>query len=51
MSDVRDWNRVRNWNAQIIEEFRANEGLLGGHFEGAPSCSCTRSERRAALSG
>lgn len=36
MSDVHDWNRVRNWNAQIIEEFRANEGLLGGHFEGAP---------------
>lgn len=23
-------------NAQIIEEFRANHGLVGGPFEGAP---------------
>lgn len=30
MSDVNDWN------AQIIEEFRANEGKVGGQFEGAP---------------
>lgn len=30
MSDVVDFN------AQIIEEFRANEGRLGGNFEGAP---------------
>jgi deazaflavin-dependent oxidoreductase (nitroreductase family) len=30
MSDVQDWNRT------IIEEFRANEGQLGGQFEGAP---------------
>lgn len=26
----------RNWNAQIIEEFRANEGRVGGNFAGAP---------------
>ena len=23
-------------NAHVIEEFRANEGRVGGHFEGAP---------------
>jgi deazaflavin-dependent oxidoreductase (nitroreductase family) len=25
-----------DWNAGIIEEFRANEGRVGGPFEGAP---------------
>lgn len=30
MSDVNDWN------ARIIEEFRANAGKVGGPFEGAP---------------
>jgi deazaflavin-dependent oxidoreductase (nitroreductase family) len=25
---------VSNWNAKIIEEFRANEGRVGGPFEG-----------------
>ena len=25
-----------DWNAAIIEEFRANEGRVGGQFEGAP---------------
>lgn len=30
MSDVNDWN------TQIIEEFRANAGHVGGQFEGAP---------------
>ncbi len=30
MSDVRDWN------AKVIEEFRANEGRVGGPFQGAP---------------
>ena len=30
MSDVQGWNR------QIIEEFRSNEGRVGGQFEGAP---------------
>src|ERR1700759_4618160 len=30
MPDVNDWNR------QTIEDFRANEGRVGGPFEGAP---------------
>jgi deazaflavin-dependent oxidoreductase (nitroreductase family) len=25
-----------DWNRQVIEEFRANEGRVGGNFEGAP---------------
>ncbi|HUY42350.1 MAG TPA: nitroreductase family deazaflavin-dependent oxidoreductase [Acidimicrobiales bacterium] len=31
--------RVRatnDWNEQIIEEFRANDGRVGGNFQGAP---------------
>jgi deazaflavin-dependent oxidoreductase (nitroreductase family) len=27
---------VNNWNANVIAEFRANEGVVGGPFEGAP---------------
>ena len=27
---------VSDWNAKIIEEFRANEGRVGGPFAGAP---------------
>ncbi|NNN01761.1 MAG: nitroreductase family deazaflavin-dependent oxidoreductase [Acidimicrobiaceae bacterium] len=27
---------VQDWNATIIEEFRANGGRVGGNFEGAP---------------
>jgi deazaflavin-dependent oxidoreductase (nitroreductase family) len=27
---------MNDWNSQTIEEFRANEGRVGGHFEGAP---------------
>jgi deazaflavin-dependent oxidoreductase (nitroreductase family) len=27
---------LNDWNAQIIEEFRSNEGRLGGQFEGSP---------------
>lgn len=30
MSEINDWNK------QIIEEFRANGGRVGGQFEGAP---------------
>ena len=30
MSDAQDWNTA------IINEFRANEGRVGGNFEGAP---------------
>ena len=27
---------MSDWNTQIVEEFRANEGRVGGPFEGAP---------------
>jgi deazaflavin-dependent oxidoreductase (nitroreductase family) len=27
---------MTDWNAKIIEEFRTNEGKVGGPFEGAP---------------
>ena len=27
---------MSDWNAKTIEEFRANEGKVGGTFEGAP---------------
>jgi deazaflavin-dependent oxidoreductase (nitroreductase family) len=27
---------MSDWNAKIIEEFRANEGRVGGPFKGAP---------------
>jgi deazaflavin-dependent oxidoreductase (nitroreductase family) len=27
---------VSDWNSKIIDEFRANEGRVGGPFEGAP---------------
>ena len=27
---------VRDWNAQVIAEFRGNHGKVGGQFEGAP---------------
>ncbi len=30
MSDMNDWN------TKVIEEFRANDGKVGGQFEGAP---------------
>lgn len=31
-----DTGNVNDWNTQIIEEFRANAGKVGGQFEGAP---------------
>ena len=27
---------MSNWNTAIVEEFRTNEGKVGGHFEGRP---------------
>jgi len=27
---------VNDWNKNVIEEFRANAGVVGGQFEGAP---------------
>lgn len=31
-----DFAKVNDWNRQIIEEFRANGGKVGGQFAGAP---------------
>jgi deazaflavin-dependent oxidoreductase (nitroreductase family) len=37
MSDDREAANTTNaWNKTIIDEFHANEGKLGGNFEGAP---------------
>ena len=33
MADEPDFN---DWNKQIIAEFRAHDGKVGGNFEGAP---------------
>jgi len=32
----REMSEAEDWNAQLIAEFRANEGRVGGDFEGAP---------------
>lgn len=29
-------SETTDWNSQVIEEFRANDGKVGGQFEGAP---------------
>jgi deazaflavin-dependent oxidoreductase (nitroreductase family) len=31
-----DGNEMKDWNSKVIEEFRANDGKVGGNFEGAP---------------
>jgi len=36
-----------NWNTQIIEEFRANEGKVGGNFAGAPIVLVHHSGRKS----
>ena len=33
MAETHDWN---DWDRRIIEEFRANEGNVGGQFAGVP---------------
>jgi deazaflavin-dependent oxidoreductase (nitroreductase family) len=33
---MRDMTDANDWNANTIAEFRANEGKVGGMFEGAP---------------
>ena len=35
MSDGPDFRNVNEWNKQVIAEFRANGGKVGGMFEGA----------------
>jgi deazaflavin-dependent oxidoreductase (nitroreductase family) len=37
---------VSDWNTKIIEEFRGNEGRVGGPFEGAPVLLLTTTGRR-----
>ena len=29
-------SELNDWNQQVIDEFRANEGRVGGNFEGSP---------------
>ncbi len=41
MTEANDWNR------QIIEEFRANEGQVGGQFAGAPLVLLTTTGARS----
>lgn len=36
MSDDEATKAVNDWNKTVIEEFRANDGVVGGQFEGAP---------------
>lgn len=36
LGSAMDKERYLEWNNQIIAEFRANEGKVGGQFEGAP---------------
>lgn len=42
MSDANDWN------AKIIEEFRAHAGVVGGPFEGAPMVLITTTGAKSA---
>ncbi len=38
---------MSNWNSQIINEFRANEGKVGGPFKGAPLLLLTTTGARS----
>ncbi len=38
---------MSDWNAGIIKEFRANEGRVGGQFEGAPLLLLTTRGRKS----
>lgn len=38
---------MSDWNAAIIDEFRQNEGRVGGNFEGAPLLLLTTTGRRS----
>jgi len=35
MSDIHDTETIMTFNTSIIDEFRSNEGKVGGQFEGA----------------
>jgi deazaflavin-dependent oxidoreductase (nitroreductase family) len=36
MHKQKDNQRMKDWNRQVIDEFHANGGKVGGPFEGAP---------------
>lgn len=38
-------DEIRSWNEQIIAEFRANDGRVGGQFDGAPLVLLTTTGR------
>ncbi len=40
-------NAIHDWNRNIIDEFRANEGKVGGQFEGAPMVLLTHTGRKS----
>ena len=40
---------MNDWNQQIIAEFRANEGKVGGPFEGAPMVLVTHTGARSGI--
>jgi deazaflavin-dependent oxidoreductase (nitroreductase family) len=40
---------ANNWNDKIIEEFRTNEGKVGGPFEGAPMVLMHHSGRKTGI--
>ncbi len=40
-------NPIHDWNRNIINEFRANEGKVGGQFEGAPMVLLTHTGRKS----
>jgi deazaflavin-dependent oxidoreductase (nitroreductase family) len=37
---------MTDWNTKVVEEFRANEGRVGGSFEGAPMVLLHHTGRR-----
>ncbi|CAG6397750.1 nitroreductase family deazaflavin-dependent oxidoreductase [Streptomyces cocklensis] len=40
---------AESWNDRIVKEFRANNGKVGGMFEGAPMVLVTTAGRRSWL--
>jgi deazaflavin-dependent oxidoreductase (nitroreductase family) len=40
---------ANDWNTKIIAEFRANEGRVGGNFEGAPMTLLTTTGAKSGL--
>lgn len=47
MADTPDPEAMKSWNEQIIEEFRANAGVVGGPFEGQMMALLTTTGRRS----